>query len=156
MLNSFKSDDGSHSYEFFANQFNVALYVLLAAIVVVQRRIKYGVHWWNKQDLPFNVLCTMGFLDAIGSILSTMGGAYTAGAVQTLLNQVIIPMTLALSFLFLGQTFTWAQTFGALIIFIGAAVAVAPSFMDGSNDATTTVTGVLLFFSSIIPGRLAR
>lgn len=67
---------------------NVALYVALAALVVLQRRVKYGAHWWHKQDLPLGVLLFMGLLDATGSVLSTVGGAYTAGAVQTLLNQV--------------------------------------------------------------------
>lgn len=140
--------------EFFVNQFNVFLYVMLALAVTLQRRIKYGTHWWNKQDLPLRVLSIMGFLDAAGSVLSTMGGAYTAGAVQNLLNQVIIPMTLALSFLFLGQTFTMAQTSGAAIIFVGAAVAVFPSFSgeDAGDKNASTVLGVLVFLVSVIPG----
>lgn len=126
----------------------------LAFAVTCQRRAKYGSHWWHKQDVPFRVLCIMGFLDAAGSVLSTMGGAYTAGAVQNLLNQVIIPMTLVLSFLFLGQTFTVAQSSGAAIIFAGAAVAVFPSFtgQDSGDRNTSTVLGVLVFLISVIPG----
>ena len=164
MLNSYKPH-----YEFYGNQFNVFLYVLLAALVVLHKRLRHGAHWWHKQDLPLNVLCFMGFLDAAGSILSTMGGAYTAGAVQTLLNQVIIPMTLALSFLFLGQRFTPAQSVGALIIFVGAGIAIVPSFLGGGSDPgtdddgdgvaappTSTVAGVLLFFSSIVPGAFSN
>jgi len=164
MLNAYRPN-----FEFFGNQFNVFLYVLMAAAVVVHKRLRHGAHWWHKQDLPLNVLCFMGFLDATGSILSTMGGAYTAGAVQILLNQVIIPMTLALSFIFLGQRFTGAQTLGALTIFIGAGIAVVPSFMprkartaDSTSSSvvdgppTSTVTGVLLFFSSILPGAFSN
>lgn len=150
-------------YTFFCNQMNVALYVALAALVVLQRRVKYGAHWWHKQDISLGVLSFMGFLDATGSVLSTVGGAYTAGAVQTLLNQVIIPMTLALSFICLGQRFTWAQTLGALVIFVGAAVAVVPSFMggpspdtDGDGTGASTATGVILFFSSIVPGAFSN
>ncbi|EWM29290.1 Transmembrane transporter protein, chloroquine resistant [Nannochloropsis gaditana] len=161
MLNAYRPN-----FEFFGNQFNVFLYVLLAALVVLHKRVRYGAHWWHKQDLPLSVLCFMGFLDATGSILSTMGGAYTAGAVQTLLNQVIIPMTLALSFLCLGQRFTGAQTLGALTIFIGAGIAIVPSFLagkgaragsgSGEGPPTTTLTGVLLFFSSILPGAFSN
>jgi len=164
MLNAYRPN-----FEFFGNQFNVFLYVLMAAAVVVHKRLRHGAHWWHKQDLPLNVLCFMGFLDATGSILSTMGGAYTAGALQTLLNQVIIPMTLALSFIFLGQRFTGAQSLGALTIFVGAAIAIVPSFMPGKGGSassssssaddgppTSTVTGVLLFFSSILPGAFSN
>jgi drug/metabolite transporter (DMT)-like permease len=135
------------------NQWNLVLYIGMALAVTCQRRVKYGARWWRKQDVPFPTLCMMGFLDAAGSVLSTMGGAYTAGAVQNLLNQVIIPMTLVLSFLFLGQTFTLAQSSGAGIIFVGAAVAVFPSFtgqQGGPN--TSSALGIAVFLVSVIPG----
>jgi hypothetical protein len=81
MLNAYKSDDPDHphQYEFFVNEFNVFLYVVLAAMVVVRRRVQRGARWWKRQDLPFGALCFMGLLDASGAILSTIGGAYTAG-----------------------------------------------------------------------------
>lgn len=140
------------------SQFNVALYVFLAFLVVVRRRIDRGPHWWQKQDLPFGALCLMGVLDAAGAILSTIGGVYTSGPDQTLLNQVIIPMTLILSYLFLGQVFTLCQTLGAATIFFGAGIAVLPSFRgtESSVGAESTWLGIMLFFSSIIPGAFSN
>jgi drug/metabolite transporter (DMT)-like permease len=73
------------------------------------------------------------------------------------MNQSIIPVTLLLSYLFLGQKFSWAQGSGAAMIFLGAAVAVIPSFgKKGGATQQTTVTGSLLFFSSIIPGAFSN
>lgn len=159
MVNSYKGDDPDHphDYEFFANQFNVAMYVAMAAAVVLQRRISYGAHWWRKQSCPLNSLMFMGFLDSAGSILSTIGGAYVAGALQNLLNQVIIPFTLLLSFIFLGQTYTPAQTCGAVVIFLGASVAVVqPGGADGVGASATTWLGLVLFFASIIPAAMSN
>jgi len=70
-------------------------------------------------------------------------------------KQVIIPMTLILSYLFLGQIFTISQTLGATIIFVGASIAVIPSFRGGDATGSTTV-GIALFFSSLIPGAFSN
>ena len=50
--------------------------------------------WWRKQSVPWGKFFVMGFLDALSAFLSTMGGAFTDGSLQNLLNQCVIPATI--------------------------------------------------------------
>ena len=73
----------------------------------------------------------MGLLDSAAGFLSCVGGAFVGGAVQSLINQTIIPLTLLLSKVFLKAKFTRRQNLGASIIVVGAIVSVFPSFIRG-------------------------
>ena len=44
----------------------------------------------------------MGVLDAVSSVLSCVGGSGTAGGVQNVINQTLIPVTLLMSRFWLG------------------------------------------------------
>jgi drug/metabolite transporter (DMT)-like permease len=124
-------------------------------MVVVRRRVRFGPRWWRRQTMPPGVLCLMGLLDSSGGLLSTIGGAFTAGGLQNLLNQAIIPSSLALSYVLLGQHLSLAQVLGAAVILCGAVVAVVPTFAGGGNGSTTAA-GATLYFLSIFPGALSN
>jgi len=83
-------------------------------------------------------------------------GGVCWGAVQSLINQTIIPLTLILSVFFLKASYSLRQNLGAAIIVIGAIVSVLPSFLEPStatsSRTSTTATGVIVFLASVIPG----
>jgi drug/metabolite transporter (DMT)-like permease len=64
-----------------------------------------------------------------------VGGAYVGGAIQSLINQTTIPLTLILSKLFLNATYNKLQNVGALIILLGACVSVLPSLLKKGDES---------------------
>eukprot|EP00615_Pteridomonas_danica_P008497 CAMPEP_0114363230 /NCGR_PEP_ID=MMETSP0101-20121206/26395_1 /TAXON_ID=38822 ORGANISM="Pteridomonas danica, Strain PT" /NCGR_SAMPLE_ID=MMETSP0101 /ASSEMBLY_ACC=CAM_ASM_000211 /LENGTH=378 /DNA_ID=CAMNT_0001509737 /DNA_START=312 /DNA_END=1445 /DNA_ORIENTATION=+ len=93
----------------------------------------------------------MGFLDAASGFLSTIGGAYTDGGLQNLLNQCSIPGTIVMSYFFLGETVNKSQGLGSTAIVLGTAVSVLPAILNPNLHSATTVTGVLIYLCGIIP-----
>ena len=67
-------------------------------------------------------------------------------------------MTLILSKLFLGAIYNRKQNGGALVIVIGAIFSVLPSLIrGGGNDrSSTTMTGVVVFILSVVPGAFSN
>jgi len=119
----------------------------------------------------------MGFLDAFAGFLSCVGGAFVGGAIQSLMNQTTIPITLLLSKIFLGSVYRRRQNIGSAIIVVGAICSVLPSLLpknteEGNDElnsyaesngiyrfltettarSATTFSGVVVYFFSIIPG----
>jgi drug/metabolite transporter (DMT)-like permease len=74
----------------------------------------------------------MGGMDAASSTLGAIGGALTPGQLQTLLNQTIIPITIAISAFYLNQTFKPNQLIGATCIMGGSILASVP-FLTGMS-----------------------
>ena len=64
MLNAFKSQDSDHphNYEFFVNQVNVAMYYLVA-LIIVQTKAANNPKWYSKQTFYCRRYTFMGFLD---------------------------------------------------------------------------------------------
>ncbi len=161
MLNAYKSQEPEkhpHNYEFFVNEVNVAMYFALASVIVMYKRNYTGLsgrHWYNKQRFYGVQFVNMGFLDSFAGFLSCVGGAFVGGAIQSLINQCIIPLTLILSKVFLQARYTMRQNIGALIIVAGAVISVMPSILNSggaSSRTATTVSGVVVFLLSIVPG----
>jgi drug/metabolite transporter (DMT)-like permease len=65
---------------------------------------------------PKYKLMIMGFLDALASIMMVFGGNRTSGALQALLIQGVIPITMVLSFIFLKERYVWQQYIGAALV----------------------------------------
>ena len=112
----------------------------------------------EKQTFYCRQYTMMGFLDSFAGFLSCVGGAFVAGAVQSLINQTTIPMTLILSKLFLGATYSRKQNLGAIVIVVGAIFSVMPSMIKkgGSHRSATTMTGVVVFILSVVPGAFSN
>jgi hypothetical protein len=189
MLNSFKSQDPAspHNYEFFVNQVNVFMYFVVAYFIIIYKRFvpDNGPHWHSKQKFYGVQFTMMGFLDSFAGFLSCVGGAYVGGAVQSLINQTTIPLTLMLSKCFLNATYSKLQNLGAVIILAGACVSVLPSLLSKKDDddssmphsselhdlsdephqhrslaesvrSATTMVGVVTYLLSIVPGAFSN
>ena len=136
--------------EFFASQWNVLLYTAMALFVVASKALKEpGFLRTQRECFSWFQIVIMACLDAVSSVCSTIGGANTAGAVQNLINQTLIPMTLAMSAACLGRRYSARQVCGAGIILGGACWAVTSA--GGKGDNSTTWAGALVFGVGILP-----
>jgi drug/metabolite transporter (DMT)-like permease len=156
LLNKYRSTPSpqipDHNYEFFVNQFNVFIYVFMCLVIVASKAIAVGPRrWLKKQNIPWKKFVVMGLLDAGSGFMSTIGGAYCEGSLQTLLNQCIIPGTIILSYFFLGEKVSLPQGVGSLGIVLGAVVSVIPSLLYPSATSTTTAKGVVIFICGLVP-----
>lgn len=139
-----------HNYEFFANQFNVFVYVLMTWAAVLYRRLEAGPTFFSKQYINVWGFATMGLLDAMSGFLCSFGGAYVDGSLQNLLNQCIIPLTLVMSVIYLKVSYTCPQYTGSAAILGGTGVAVVPG-IGASSHTNTTPAGMIIYFFSIVP-----
>jgi hypothetical protein len=106
----------------------------------------------------------MGSLDAASATLGAIAGAYCPGEMQTILNQMIIPMTMLGAALFLKATFAGHQVWGSALILFGAGIASADYFIHPKpNAGMSSGTGgiafsatIALYFMSIVPSALSN
>lgn len=56
-------------------------------------------------NIPWKYIMGMGALDSLAGVLTVIGGVYTAGSSQVLLNQAGIPITLVLSVILLSKQY---------------------------------------------------
>ena len=98
-------------------------------------------------------------------------GVNCPGELQTVLNQLVIPITMVGASVFLKDSFEWFQIWGSLFILLGAIVASSNYMMTSDDAATDTgggsstgrITGtatvsaaVTLYVLSVIPSALSN
>ena len=106
---------------------------------------------WSR--FPIYVFFGVACLDAMSNVLANVGGVNTPGSVQALLQQIIIPATMILSFIIVRARFYCLQYLGALIILIGAVVAVVPQVLHPTDaeGQKTQWYSIMIFAISNIP-----
>lgn len=126
----------------------LALWQVSGEITPAMRR---GRKW------PF---AAMAALDCLGGLCAATGAVDTPGQLQTLLNQSLVPCTMAASVLFLKTTYTRHKIIGAFVILVGACVVVAPelraaSATPGSLWSDRVSSSILVYWGSNVPMALS-
>lgn len=85
------------------------------------------------------------------ALCSTLGSVYTPGQYQTLLNQTLIPLTMIVAFILLRTRYSRGEVGGAVVVVVGASLAVIPAVAAGHSVAAVRWWAVLLYFASNIP-----
>jgi drug/metabolite transporter (DMT)-like permease len=103
----------------------------------------------------------MGGLDAASATLGAIAGAYCPGGMQTILNQLIIPLTMIGAVIFLGTNFDRQQIWGSSFILFGSMVASSNYFLNSSSQESSSASmslaaSVTLYFISVIPCALSN
>ncbi len=83
-------------------------------------------------------IAVMALLDALAGFFAAMGAVNTSGALQQMLNQTLIPLTMFCGWLFLDKRPGWKEMIGAAIIFGGAGVVLMPQLLPTSSPPVTT------------------
>lgn len=159
-LNAFSSP--TTNYGFFVSQFSLLLYIVQAALVSLV------VGWRNPQTIteayntPHSIFVIMGGLDSGSSTLGAIAGAYCPGEMQTLLNQLVIPLTMIGALLFLGSHFAGYQVWGSGLILFGAGFASSGYFFhhqdpgDIGGHGMGLSAAITLYVVSVIPSALSN
>ena len=143
-------------YAFFVDQSCNILYCLIAALVPLIR-VVVGVSRVDEEEVlktPQRKFATMGFLDALGTLFSSIGNVGTPGKYQGAISQTLIPATMVVSASKLGSEYTRGEVLGALIVLVGAGVAVVvPALVERpeGNLAVISLPCICLFFLANIP-----
>merc|ERR1719461_705324 len=107
----------------------------------------------EMRQFPQYKFMIMATLDAGGQFLSFLGAVYTPGQDQQLINQTLIPITMTLAFLILGSRYGRGEICGAIIVFIGASLAVVPTIINPEQNASGNFKwwAGLIYFGSNVP-----
>lgn len=93
-------------------------------------------------------LLGMGLCDSFAGICSALGGAFSTGQVQTVINQFNIPLTLLMGRLLLKNACSRNQLVGAGLIMLGSGI----GSMHSSEASSSTIWfGPLLLLVSCVP-----
>ena len=144
-LNAFSSSETN--YGFFVSQFSTFLYTMQAVVISM---IVIWRNWSSIKDITHirhSVYLNMASMDAASATLGAIAGAFCPGALQTVINQMIIPVTLIGSYIMVGTRYKTNQLLGSSTIVLGAIIAssdyliqiIAP--MDNEMDSTGISTG---------------
>eukprot|EP00741_Cyanophora_paradoxa_P010705 tig00020538_g10347.t1 len=154
MLNRYAFE--GHSYAYFLNQWTVVLYCALAWIIVLYRMYSSGDITPEMRKYPMQRFAGMGLFDALSSFLGVIGGVYTAGQLQTLLDQGVIPWTMIASLVFLSARYNRLQFMGAFLICCGVGLATVPAFKGGHLGANNRVSSIIVYATSSVPNALSN
>ena len=145
-------------YAFFVDQGANILYALIAAVPVLCS-IAFERRGSLLERLPEGLLrcpqhrfAFMGFLDGLGTFLSSIGAPGTPGHLQVVLNQTLILFTMITAFACLGTRHDAREVACACLIFGGALVAASGSTMGSGAQAWS----VVMFMLSNVPMALSN
>lgn len=173
-LNAFSSPETN--YGFFVSQFSTFLYTLQAIIISM---VVIWRNWHSLKDITnirHSVYLNMASMDAASATLGAIAGAFCPGALQTVINQMIIPVTLIGSYIMVGTRYKANQLLGSSTIVLGAVVASSDYFLgmltnnaqesntisDGRSLGHTATHGmsvtiaIFVYFVSMIPSAFSN
>jgi len=133
-------------YSFFVNQGINFLYCTFGAFIVIPR-IYTGSISKEMLKFPHKPFMMMGFLDSLGTFFTAMGTPGTPGSATPLLNQTLIPFTMATSLCILKSVnYHKLEVLGAAIILCGAVLSVMNQVIHPDTSGTETHWYCILFY----------
>ena len=141
------------TYVFFLDQCTTIIFLIGGTPLLLQR------YWSGKvtdamKSFPWQRMATIGLLDALYGLFTTVGSTYTPGPFQILLFQLPIPICMAASLLIYGQSYRVGQYSGAVLMFVGACVSILPSLLwppdKSASEQATTVVDVCLYGLGVV------
>eukprot|EP01071_Lankesteria_metandrocarpae_P002117 Lankesteria_metandrocarpae@DN2090_c0_g1_i1.p1 len=148
-----KMTDSMQNYSWFVSQFTTFVYLPVFGVVVTIAFCNGSIDE-EMTSFPKSRFAVMGFLDAAAGILTVVGGAFTAGSTQVVLQQSMIPATLLLTWLLIGAKYNALQYWGSLVIILGVLVVKLPVLMNPSHNDVLTFN--MIFLTATIPNVLSQ
>lgn len=149
------SDNAGQTYAFALDQITSLLVISMQAPYVAYLIWSGGIAKEELTALPVKVLLLMGTIDAIYDCFVTMGSPYTPGAIQSILFQLPIPLTMLFAYVARRKRFSLGQYAGGMIILGGAILTVVPGIIkllqgqkqDDSDGAKSKAASILIYLS---------
>jgi hypothetical protein len=143
-------------FQYFVFQSGVLAFLPLAATVTFYKMM-FTNHITPKMRscwlMPrFFVMAT---LDSIEDLAVVVASNHASIAVQTLLPQGVLPLTMAFSVCLLKARFRLGQLFGAFVILAGVVFVVVPLFSQPSDGGDTSAFFGVVIFAANVPGALS-
>lgn len=139
------------NYPFFLNQLTNYGYIPIFGAVVVYEMFFTKLINKEMRIFPSWKFAIMGALDAVCGYFVVIGGIYTSGPMQQLLNQAIIPVTMIGAFFILKERYSAIQIGGALVIVGGVIVSLLPALTNKQGNSGNVFFWNMFYLINIIP-----
>lgn len=148
-----------HNYPLFMNMLSTAIYVPICFAYIIPV-IKFGNGAITKEQLeiPKYKFAVMGAYDSLAGIMQTFSVTYiSSSSIIVLVQQSAIPISMAISSIFLQSQYTAAQYIGASVVLCGIVVVLIPTFSEtpsASSDEPSNpyeLLWILVLIVSCVP-----
>jgi len=144
VMNSFQN------YGFYLNQLTNYGFVPIFGVVVLYQVLFTKQITKEQKAFPWYKFLIMGGIDALNGYFVVIGGIHTTGPMQQLLTQVIIPVTMVGSYIFLKERYSAVQLGGAILITAGVVVSLYPT-LHGKGTTGNVPFFNIFFLCQAIP-----
>ena len=124
-----------HNYPIFMNMLSVSIYIPICFAYILPM-MRYSTKITREQlDIPKYKFAIMGAYDSLAGIMQTFAVNYISNSSTiVLVQQSAIPISMAISKVFLQAHYTPSQYLGALVVLLGIAVVLIPNFQGGADS----------------------
>eukprot|EP01035_Chromulina_nebulosa_P037682 gene37682-50874_t len=126
-----------HNYPLFMNMLSTAIYVPICFAYIIPV-IKFGNGAITKEqiEIPKYKFAVMGAYDSLAGIMQTFSVTYiSSSSIIVLVQQSAIPISMAISSIFLQSQYTAAQYIGASVVLCGIVVVLIPTFSETPSSS---------------------
>lgn len=128
-----------HNYPLFMNMLSTAIYVPICFAYIIPV-IKFGNGAITKEqmEIPKYKFAVMGAYDSLAGIMQTFSVTYiSSSSIIVLVQQSAIPISMAISSIFLQSQYTAAQYIGASVVLCGIVVVLIPTLSETPSASST-------------------
>mmetsp|Transcript_57475 Transcript_57475/g.130225 ORF Transcript_57475/g.130225 Transcript_57475/m.130225 type:complete len:385 (+) Transcript_57475:146-1300(+) len=124
-----------YNYPVFLNLLTTAAYIPISFAYIIPM-MRYGTQITKEQtEIPKYKFFVMGFLDCVASTMQIFGVNYlTSGSTIVLIQQSAIPISMVMSKLTLGASYSGSQYSGAALVCLGIVVVLSPQLVGPADS----------------------
>jgi uncharacterized membrane protein len=140
-----------HNYPLFLNVASTILYLPLCFVYIIPAMLFTNNISKEALEIPQHKFAIMGALDSIAGIMQTFSINFISNASMiVLVQQSAIPISMAVSRLFLQARYSTAQYTGAGIVLLGIVAVLIPNFIGSGASGADSSSGELVWYLVMI------
>jgi drug/metabolite transporter (DMT)-like permease len=98
----------------------------------------------------------MATFDTLSNVIGTFAVPYLSGSVINVLNNSVLPITMALAIVILRTKFKMTHYIGAVLVIVGILVRLTPQFQNSGNSEKDSGLWIVVYIASLIPMGLSN
>ena len=129
-----------YNYPLFMNMLSTAIYVPICfAYIIPVVRFSSTIITKEQLEIPKYKFAIMGGYDSLAGIMQTFSVTYiSSSSIIVLVQQSAIPISMAISSIFLQSQYTASQYIGASVVLLGIVVVLIPTFSESASSSGST------------------